>query len=254
MGQGPGEKDDSFAALFEQGAQAMPRRKGFRGGERVEVTVVAIGKDAVFADLGGKEEGYFPRSALIDDEGQLAVSVGAKIAAVVTRADDGSGQVELSPVYVRRAAAEHYSDVPDLDDAVEVRLPVTSSAPLLVEGARVRGKVTGIERYGVFVQVLGTQGRGGRGLVPVSESGTPRGADLKKHFTVGQDVDAKILAIAEDGKIRLSFSALKADEERAEFETFAQKERSPKEDAKAAQKPAIRGFGTFGDLLSKKKK
>lgn len=254
MGQGPGEKEDTFAALFEQGAQAMPRRKKFHGGERVDVTVVAIGKESVFADIGGKEEGYFPRSSLLGDGGELAVAIGAKIAAVVTRVDDVSGQVELSPVYVRRASAEHFSDVPDLDGIAEVRLPVTSSAPLLVEGARVRGKVTGIERYGVFVQVQGTQGRGGRGLVPIAETGTPRGADLKKHFTVGQELDAKILNIAEDGKIRLSFSALKADEERAEFETFAKKERAPKDDAKAAQKPAVRGFGTFGDLFAKKKK
>ena len=42
MGHGPGEKEDSFAALFEQGAQAMPRRKGYRGGERVEVNTARL--------------------------------------------------------------------------------------------------------------------------------------------------------------------------------------------------------------------
>ncbi len=253
------EKDESFAAMFERGREAMPRRRGFHGGERVDVTVVAIGRDAVFADLGAKQEGYFPRATLSDGNGKLLVEVGANIAAVVTRVDDASGQVELSPVYVRRTVEEHFSEIPpNLDDVDDVRLPIAQNTPLLLEGAHVRGKVTGIERYGVFVQIHGTTGRGGRGLVPASETGTPRGSDLKKHFSVGQDVDAKILNIADDGKIRLSISALAADAERADFEAFAHggagQDVAAKDPKKPAPKPSPRNFGTFADLLANKKK
>ena len=58
-----------------------------------------------------------------------------------------------------------------------------------------------VERYGVFMQINGTQGRHGRGLVPVAETGTPRGADLRKAFPVGMEVEAKILAMLEDPEI-----------------------------------------------------
>jgi small subunit ribosomal protein S1 len=236
----------SFAALFEQSAGATSHRKSFRAGERVEVTVVAVGRDAVFADMGAKQEGYFDLPELCDSEGKLKVAVGAKISAVVTSADDSSGQVRLSPVFVRRASDD--DEMRETADG-DVVIPVAKSTPLMIEGARVKGKVTGIERYGIFVQIGGTQGRGGRGLVPTSETGTPRGADLKKHFTVGQDVEAKILAIAEDGKIRLSMSALKADDERGEFTQFAEGERK-----RQGGEETKRGFGTLGDILSKKPK
>jgi small subunit ribosomal protein S1 len=250
----PRDKSESFAALFEQSAGATARQRRFKPGERLDVTVVALGRDAVFADLGAKQEGYFDLPELCGRDGKLSVAVGAKIAAVVTSVDDGSGQVRLSPVFVRKTNED--SDFRGGDNETDVVIPIAKSAPLLIEGARVRGKVTGIERYGLFVQIGGTQGRGGRGLVPTQETGTPRGADLKKHFTVGQDIETKILNIAEDGKIRLSIAAIKADEERGEFESFAQGERTQstqkgQKGGDAGQAAPVRGFGTLGDLLSK---
>jgi small subunit ribosomal protein S1 len=256
---------ESFAALFERSAGATMRQHRFHTGERVEVTVVAVSRDAVFADLGAKQEGYFDRVELAGPDGQLRIEVGARIAAVVAEVDDSRGQVRLSPVFVRRPSDAAEPAPGDLG----VAIPVARSGPLLIEGARVSGKVSGVERYGVFVQIDGTGGRGGRGLVPTAETGTPRGADLKKHFTVGQPIAAKIVNIAEDGKIRLSVSALRADEERGEYESYlsggepaekqqqaaaatpATAEATPKA---AKKKPEPRNFGTLGDLLSKKSK
>src|SRR5262249_61648592 len=134
----------------------------------------------------------------------------------------------------------------------------SAAGPTLVEGARVKGKVTGIERYGVFVQIAGTQGRNGRGLVPTQETATPRGADLKKHFTVGQDVEAKILNIDESGKIRLSISAIQGDDEHRVYEAFKSKQstepaaeeaaaepaKGKKQGAKKPGKPEPKNFGT----------
>jgi len=236
------EDGDSFASLFEQSAGATRHRTRFNKGERLEVKVVAIGKDTVFADLGAKEEGYFDRSELCGADGELTVSEGATLSAVVMEVDDGKGQVRLSPVFVRRAAKASAGEAGGI--------PVSNAGPLLVEGARIRGKVTGVERYGVFVQIDGTSGRGGRGLIPTVESATPRGADLKRHFAKDQVVEAKILTIAEDGKIRLSVKALAADEERAGFEAFQKKSGGERNDSGGNP----RGFGTLGDLLSKKKR
>lgn len=264
MGQ-PDDKD-SFAALFESSAQAQKRRARVRRGDRVEVKVVAISNSSVFVDLGEKEEGYFDRPDLSDRDGNLQVSIGSSISAVVAETD--GEQVRLSPVFLRKQAEAVITDGTE-----EVRIPIGRPGPLLLEGAHIRGSVTGIERYGIFVQIEGTQGRHGRGLVPTAETGTARGADLKKHFTVGAPVEAKILAIAEDGKIRLSIKAMGEDAERGEFEAYSRERAGdssaepgpegtvpgavggssggPPGATKKAEKPkpAPRNFGTLGDLL-----
>jgi small subunit ribosomal protein S1 len=242
--------DESFASLFEQTAGAHARQRRYHTGESVEVTIVAIARDAVFADLGGKQEGFFERPELSDADGKLRIEVGSRVSAVVDNVDKGTGQVRLRPVVIRAEGG----------DVGVAKAASTGGAPasVLVEGARIKGKVTGVERYGIFVQVAGTQGRSGRGLVPTPETGTPRGADLKKHFSVGQDVEAKILNIDADGKIRLSIAALGADEERGLFEAFKSGQSAPEpaegDKAKGApkkEKPAPRNFGTLGDLLPK---
>jgi small subunit ribosomal protein S1 len=242
----PRSTDESFASLFEQTPGARARQRRYHAGESLEVTIVAVAREAVFADLGGKQEGMFERADLSDPEGNLRVEVGARVTAVVDSVDGGTGQVRLRPVVIRAEGGD-----------VGVASPAASGgaqAPVLVEGARIKGKVTGIERYGVFVQIAGTHGRSGRGLVPTQETGTPRGADLKKHFTVGQDVEAKILSVDETGKIRLSISAIGADEERGAFEAFKSAGAAAPEGAggkKEKDKPAPRGFGTLADLLPK---
>lgn len=254
------ESSESFGALFEQGGGSRRDKTRIMVGDRVEVTIVAIGQSAVFADLGRKQEGFFERPDVTDADGKLAVSVGSKVQAKIDSIDRQTGQVRLSPVAIRSAEGEAFGGT--------MGMGAKGQTPLLVEGARVKGSVTGIERYGVFVQIAGTQGRTGRGLIPTSETATARGADLKKHFAVGQEVEAKIVNIAEDGKIRLSISAIARDEERSSFEKF--KEGAPAEqpaaaassdkpaaDAKKkpqqpAKKPEPRNFGTFGDLLGKK--
>jgi small subunit ribosomal protein S1 len=247
------ETKESFASLFEQSSGAKRGQRRWHTGENVDVTIVVVAREAVFADLGGKQEGIFERIDLTDAEGKLRVEVGSKISAVVSGIDEGTGQVKLKPMVIRSA---------DLEAPV-VRVSASAagaSGPVLVEGARVKGKVTGIERYGIFVQINGTSGRSGRGLVPAQETGTSRGSDLKKHFAVGQEVEAKILAVDEAGKIRLSIAALGADDERGLFEAFksgqgkGEDEAAPAAEGKrpaAKGKPEPRNFGTLGDLLPK---
>lgn len=257
--------DESFAAMFES---AAPQHRGVtrrRRGDRLDVTVVAIGRDAVFVDLGGKQEGYFERSEVVDKKGEPFVSVGSVVQAIVVEAD--GERVRLSPVSVRRSDSSELVD----ETGETVHIPVARSGSLLVEGARARGTVTGVERYGVFIQLEGTQGRHGRGLLPVQEMGLPRGADLQKHFPVGSAVETKIVAVAPDGKIRLSIRALAQDAEREEYAAYQTQQSDAAHDegggdaagqgggakgqgrGKGGAKPApqVRGFGTLGDLLAK---
>lgn len=252
-------ENDSFAALFESSQAGATRPRRHRRGDRLDVTVVALGRDAVFVDLGGKQEGYFDRSAVLLPNGKLSVDVGTTVQAIVVEAD--GERVKLSPVAVRTP-----SEAGRIEAGGEiVAIPRAPGGPLLVEGAHVRGAVTGVERYGVFLQIAGTQGRHGRGLIPTAETATPRGADLRKLFPVGMELEAKILAIQEDGKIRLSIKALGEDVERREFESYkedrdaaagaAAEAPAPGGGApkKPAKPPAPRSLGTLGDLLAKRR-
>ena len=110
--------------------------------------------------------------------------------------------------------------------------------PSVSIGAIVTGTVDRIETYGIFLQLEGTRGKQGRGLIPNVELGTPRGADNRKLFPIGTKLTAKVLETG-DGRMRLSLKAVKDDEERADFDGFREG---------AAEKR----LGTFADLLRKK--
>jgi small subunit ribosomal protein S1 len=105
-------------------------------------------------------------------------------------------------------------------------------------GDVVDATVDKIESFGVFVRFAG-----GRGLVPASETGTPRGADLRKAFKVGDTFPALVLAIDEQHRIRLSKSGAEEAAERREAAEYMRA---------AAPKGGGKGFGTLGDLLRQK--
>ena len=106
-------------------------------------------------------------------------------------------------------------------------------------GEVVTGQVDRIEPYGVFLTFPG-----GRGLIPASETGTERGTDLRRHYSLGQGLKVAILEVDTTGKIRLSIPAAQRMEERAEMEAWKRKQ-----PAGAGGK----GFGTLGDLLKGRK-
>ena len=62
---------------------------------------------------------------------------------------------------------------------------------------------------------------------------------------MGTDLEAKIVAIDERGRFKLSVVALNVDAERREFDEHR------KGGSKAG--PVTRGFGTLGDLLAKRR-
>lgn len=111
--------------------------------------------------------------------------------------------------------------------------------PSMAIGAIVTGTVDRVEAYGVFLQVEGTRGRVGRGLIPNVELGTARGSDTRKLFPLGTKLTAKVLETGE-GKLKLSLRAIKDDEERADFDGYRE------------QSAASSKLGTLADLLKKK--
>lgn len=62
------------------------------------------------------------------------------------------------------------------------------------------GKVTGITKFGAFVEIE----PGTTGMVHISEVANTFVSEIKDHLTDGQQVKVKVLAIGDDGKISLS--------------------------------------------------
>ena len=61
-------------------------------------------------------------------------------------------------------------------------------------GNKLKGKITGIKKFGAFVELP----EGKSGLVHISD-----------HLSVGDEVEVKVLSIADDGKISLSIKKAK---------------------------------------------
>src|SRR3984885_2812005 len=84
---------DSFAALFEASITA-----GDFGneGEIVQGTVVAVQRDNVVIDIGGKSEGIIALSEFTDAGGQIAVKAGDRIDVFIESRENDDGLVTLS--------------------------------------------------------------------------------------------------------------------------------------------------------------
>ncbi len=67
-------------------------------------------------------------------------------------------------------------------------------------GEIIEGKVTGITKFGVFVDI----GGGKSGMVHISEVANTFVSDINEILKLGDTVKAKILNVSDDGKISLS--------------------------------------------------
>lgn len=67
-------------------------------------------------------------------------------------------------------------------------------------GMIVEGKVTGITKFGAFVELE----EGKTGMVHISEVAPTYVSDIKEHLKEGDTVKVKILSVSDDGKISLS--------------------------------------------------
>jgi small subunit ribosomal protein S1 len=104
-------------------------------------------------------------------------------------------------------------------------------------GSRLTGKVERLEKFGIFVFLA----PGVTGLLPYSETGVSKDADLQKAFPVGSSVDVVVLeADPARTRIRLSVKAIQDAEEQSEVRNYAAREQS-------AEKSS--GFGSLADKL-----
>ncbi|QDE87120.1 S1 RNA-binding domain-containing protein [Myxococcus xanthus] len=211
-------------------------------GDRIQGKVVRLQQFGAFVELRPGVDGLVHISALSDRRiahPRDVVKEGESIWVSVEKIDTQEKRIGL-----RRISEEEAQRPPEersAPAAAEAAAPAQPAAPRPKVGQVVVGKVDRIEPYGVFLAFPG-----GKGLLPASETGTERGTDLRRHYSLGQEVKVAILDIDASGKIRLSVTAAIRAEERAEVEAW-QKTQQP-------QGAGKKGFGTFADLLSKARK
>jgi small subunit ribosomal protein S1 len=146
--------------------------KSYRMGETVEGTIVAVGPEVAFVDIGGKGEATIDIEELADPDSGVQVKVGDTVKAVVVST---AGGLKLSHKLARGAATRQR-----LNDAFRAGLPVEGRVEKAIKG-------------GYEVRVGGQ-----RAFCPMSQIDIHHTVDPSVH--VGQAYTFRILECKEDGK------------------------------------------------------
>ena len=145
------DEAEDFAAMFEASVQA----RRFERGQTIEGVIVGFGPKVAFVDVGGKGEAEIDIEELKDTDGDVEVSVGDRLTAVVVGT---SGGIVLSRKGVRNAATQR-----EIEDAFRA-------------GLAVEGKVEKAVKGGYEVRI----GRE-RAFCPLSQIDIARTTDLAAH-------------------------------------------------------------------------
>lgn len=116
------EPEEDFAAMFEASLKA----KRFGRGDTVEGTIVAIGPDVAFVNVGGKGEAVIELDELKNEDGSVEAAVGDVVQAVVVSTEGG---LTLSRRLARNAASAR-----EIADAFDAGLPVEGRVEQEVKG------------------------------------------------------------------------------------------------------------------------
>lgn len=118
------DQEEDFAALFEASIKTTARQ--FSRGQAVDGTIVGIGPKVAFVNIGGKGEAEIDVAELKDADGDIEVSVGERITAMVVST---SGGIVLSRKGVRNAAT-----LRQIEDAFQAGLPLEGKVAQAVKG------------------------------------------------------------------------------------------------------------------------
>ena len=209
------EPEEDFATLFEASIQA----KRFERGQTIEGTIVAIGQEVAFVNVGGKGEALIEIDELKNADGALEVAVGDRIQAMVV---SNEGGLTLSRKLARGAASQR-----QLEDAFRAGLPV-------------EGRIERVVKGGYEVRIGGQ-----RGFCPVSQIDTVRTAAPEVHQ--GQVYAFRIIEFKEGGKdLVVSRRALLEEEQKANAVEVRQK--VVVDAVLTGRVASVREYGAFVDL------
>ena len=209
------EPEEDFAALFEASVKATQYERG----QTIEGTIVAIGQEVAFVDVGGKGEAVIEIAELKNADGVLEFAAGDRIQATVVSTGGG---VTLSRRLVRGAATAR-----QLSDAFQA-------------GLQVEGKVERTVKGGYEVRIAGE-----RAFCPTSQIDMIRTTDPAKHQ--GRVYTFRIIEFKEGGKnLVVSRRKLLEEEQRASAADIRQSIVAGA--VLTGRVTSVRDFGAFVDL------
>jgi small subunit ribosomal protein S1 len=210
-----------------QRARAEDLRRALVPGAIVTGRVTSVRDFGAFVDLGGVQ-GLLHVSEMawsrVTDASNL-VSVGDEITVKVLRVDAEGRKIALG---LKQLA----------DD------PWTAVCGRHGVGQVCRGRVSRVAEFGAFVELE----PGVEGLVPLSETGLARYADLKKAFPIGSEVEVVVLELdAAARRMRLSVKAVVPAKEVDEVRDYQQRTEARAPEGFGSLAAKLRGALTPGD-------
>jgi small subunit ribosomal protein S1 len=204
----------------EQRANAEEVRQSIVEGAVMSGRVASVRDFGAFVELGGGVQGLLHVSEMawerVPDARQFVKS-GDEITVKVLRVDPDKQKISLG---LKQLAADPWSRAADTYKAGQLRT----------------GRVTRVAEFGPFVELE----PGVEGLIPLSESGVPREADVKKAFRVGTELQVVVLDVdAAARRIRLSVTDVQKMREADEMREYSER----------ASGTASDTFGSMADKL-----
>lgn len=207
---------EDFAAMFEA---SLKKARRFARGQTVEGTLVGFGAKVAFVDVGGKGEAEIDLAELKDADGNVEVSVGDRIQAIVVST---SGGIVLSCKGVRNAATQR-----ELEDAFRA-------------GLAVEGKVDKVVKGGYEVRIARE-----RAFCPFSQIDLARTTDPAVHE--GRTYTFRIIEYKEGGR-NVVVSRRKHLEEQQQASAAEIRKSIVPGAVVAGRVVSVRDFGAFVDL------
>ena len=160
--------NEDFAAMFA----ASEQTRRLENGQTVEGTIVALGQDVAFVNVGGKGEATIALSELANADGVVEAKAGDRVQATVVST---TGGITLSRRLQRGAATAR-----QIEDAFRSGLPI-------------EGKVEAEVKGGFTVTIAGL-----RAFCPFSQIDSVRGTEPASHL--GRVYTFKVIEYAENGR------------------------------------------------------
>jgi len=209
------EQEEDFATMFEASVKARRVEQG----QTIEGTIAAIGPEVALVSIGGKSEAQIDVAELKDEDGDIELSIGDLIQAVVVST---SGGIILSRKGVHNAATQR-----ELANAFQA-------------GLAVEGKVESVNKGGYEVRIARE-----RGFCPLSQIDTSRTADPAAH--VGRTYTFRIIEYKDGGK-SIVVSRRKYLEEEQQASAAAVRTSIVPGAVLPGRVVSVRDFGAFVDL------
>lgn len=218
------EKEQGGGGSGAKGGGKDKRRSSYQPGTEVRGRVLSIGRDYVFVDLGGKDDGMLALDEVREPDGTIGVKVGDEVTARVAEIDSRMGGVVLRRVMGRGPDAKN-----ELFQAFEHGIPV-------------EGQVSSVVKGGIEVQIAGV-----RAFCPISQLDLRHVEDATPF--IGQKLRFRITRCEEQGRslnLVVSRRSLLEEEQQAAAATL--RKQLSVGAVLRGKVTAIKDYGAFIDL------